>query len=148
MSFPAITDPAQKYFKDGQWTYDGSAWRPQDQLIAYRDVVRETWSNTEAAAGTNYHDFLTIAAGYVFIIQGVFAVNVTTAASNVDLYIRSGGINYYIMASGGSTPSNKIQYIGALVLKSGEVLRVAWNGCVLYDDIYAWVAGYKFLVAE
>lgn len=143
-----ITNPSERYFKDGLWTFDGSVWRPQNQLLAYRDVVRAQYYNPSASAGANVNNFAAIATGYVHVIEVMAGVNFSTAAGTVRWEIVSGGVAYLIGLSDYKTPTRELSYIGSFVLNSGENIRVTFNLCVLADVLYAAIAGHKFLIAE
>jgi len=143
-----ITNPVEKYFKDGQWTFDGTVWRPQNQLLAYRTVVREGYLNADSAAGTITKNFTAVAAGEVLVIQSIVGYNVSTATSNLQfsLYPTGGGV--VLDLSGYSAITRYLKYSNAVVLAETEYLRVVFGGVVLHDILYTAYCGYKFNIAE
>lgn len=143
-----ITDPVQKYFKDGQWTFDGTVWRPQNQLLAYRDVVRQSWITTTATLGTNTHDFASVPTGEVWIISTITAYNNTTAASTLLMIIISSATEYVISRTAFEAITRYSSRQGQFVLKPGENIRVTFGGCVLNDTLIAFVIGHSFKINE
>jgi hypothetical protein len=143
-----ITNPAEYYFKDGSWTFDGTVWRPQNQLLAYRDVVHESWTTSTASAGTNLHSFSAVADGYVHIYTALFALDTPTAASAISWYVHSAGSDYQLDYSALYTPTRILRTSGQIVLRAGDYLTVVFLSCALNDSLAAYTHGYKFLIAE
>lgn len=143
-----ITDPAQKYFKDGHWTFDGTVWRPQNQLIAYRNVVRLSAVNADAAAGTVFLDCAVVAAGTVHAITNINSVDNTSALTQLRLYVKSGGGYYYLRQALAPPAGAYTTWDGEIVIKTGENIGAQFIGVVLHDVLVITVNGYEFLIAE
>ncbi len=143
-----ITNPSEKYFKDGLWTFDGSVWRPQNQLLAFRDTVREAWSDTNAGVGTNTHNFTTVPAGQAWVVDSLLAFNATTAASFISIALVSGATSVSIAYTAYNAVTRLVELYPGIVLKAGEYIQAGFLNCVAGDDIYAHLAAHMFKVAE
>ncbi len=143
-----ITNPAEKYFKDGLWTFDGTVWRPQNQLIAYRDVVRGITVNSDAAAGSVYIDIAAVPAGQVHVINSIIAYDNTTAVTFIYEYIKSGGSYYYLNYDGVMAMRQMSKYIGTAVLRAGENIGALIGGVTLHDVLVVIANGYYFKTGE
>jgi hypothetical protein len=143
-----ITDPAQKYFKDGLWTFDGTVWRPQNQLYAYRTVWREAWYDLNAAAGTNTHNFGTVPAGEVWVLEGLHLRNVVTAASFCSVALIGVGATVNIGYTAYATVTRELLIHCSITLAPTEYVQAGFLSCALNDDILADVWGHKFKIAE
>jgi hypothetical protein len=143
-----ITNPAEKYFKDGLWTFDGTVWRPQNQLLSYRDTVNIAKSNTNADAGPNILQSDAVPSGEVHVITSIIAWNDTTAVTMIRLYKGGYATAYYIDLLNAPAAKVPVKYQGQLVVKAGGLVCVLFNGCTAGDDLYLYACGYKFLIAE
>lgn len=143
-----VLSPSDYYFKDGLWTYDGSVWRPQNQLLAYRDTLRLVYSNNDAAAGAVTYDFTAVPAGEVHVITTAYLYDATTATVGCEFDVVSSGTAYPITTTYYDTVKQTLHYVGSLVIKAGENLRAGFYSCVLHDVLRAFIHGYKFKIAE
>ena len=145
---PGITNPSEKYFKDGQWTFDGTVWRPQNQLLAYRDTIREVYSETKVGAGTATFDFSTCPAGYVYVLTYLFCVNLSTAAAYIVAYVYDGVSSIRVDLTAYETVTRIFRLPCQLVLKASDRLRYEIYSCANGDVLRGSAHGYKFLIAE
>lgn len=143
-----ITNPSEKYFKDGLWTFDGSVWRPQNQLLAYRDVIGEVFTDTTADAGLNTVNFTQVPAGEVHVVDSIYAENSVTAACYILAYITRSAVAYWITRTLFYPVTQYIALQGPFVLKASDCLSIAFYNCVLNDTLRAHYVGHKFLIAE
>ncbi len=143
-----IVNPSERYFKDGLWTFDGTVWRPQSQLISYRSVIHEAYNLTTAAAGTNSYSFTAVPAGKVAVISSVYAANFVTAASYLAAYINSGVTSYILEFTQYAAVTRFLNSKGQFILAAGELIKVYWFACVLNDTIGAAINGHLFDIAE
>jgi len=145
---PGITNPSEKYFKDGQWTFDGTVWRPQNQLLSYRDTVNISVTVADATAGTNTLLSTAVPAGEVHVITAVTAWNDTSASTLARLKKDVAGGNYWIDAVIAPARYYPLKFQGTLVMKEGDKLGAAIYGCTLHDVLSMTGVGYKFKIAE
>jgi hypothetical protein len=143
-----ITNPAEKYFKDGLWTFDGTVWRPQNQLFAYRDSYWQQVSNLSPGAGIITLNGTAVPAGEVWVVTNMYARNDTTATSTVALLVTDTVTNFYVDDSLYYALPRSLRWSGQAVLKATWLARAIFSGVVAGDDLYAWFSGYKFKIAE
>lgn len=145
---PGITNPSEKYFKDGQWTFDGTVWRPQNQLLSYRDTVNISVTIADATAGTNTLLSTAVPAGEVHVITAVIAWNDTSASTLARLKKDVAGGNYWIDVVIAPARYYPLKFQGTLVMKEADKLGATIYGCTLHDVLYMTGVGYKFKIAE
>jgi hypothetical protein len=145
---PGITNPSEKYFKDGLWTFDGTVWRPQNQLLAFRDTKQLDGTISDAVAGLNTSNLTAVPAGEVWVITNVIGWNDNHAMTSASIVLvgHEGGVYIDMLAS--PAAKTALKYAGNVVLRATEYLRFYFYGCTLHDAIVANASGYKFLIAE
>lgn len=142
-----ITNPAEEYFKDGQWGWDGTAWQKLNLLFGVQDRWMENLGGTKSGAGSYIKLSTAVPAGYIYVVQILAAYNATTAPDYISLYLNDSATNYLIakvLTPGVGIP---LYVAGQYVLKAGDMVRVLVAGCLDGDVIGAFVWGYKMKVA-
>jgi len=143
-----ITNPAEPYFKDGLWGWDGTVWRKLPLVWGYSSQVAETLGETKDGNGDFTADSATVAEGEVWVVQHVFLVNWSGVRGGIYLEaIISGGI-YLLAHQEVPVARTGVYWTGELTLKEDDGIRVVQAGCVDKDVIWAGVVGYKMGIAE
>lgn len=140
------TNPTEAYFDKGLWGWDGSVWRKLGLVWNYEDTLAVAASNLSAAAGQNVLDTAAFGAGFVYVVQAIVGIDITSAPSQIRLLVVSDG-NFVplkqVATPGVDTP---VEWTGHITLKAGDKVRVRFQGCTLNDDLWVYVLGYKMAV--
>lgn len=142
-----ITNPAEEYFKDGVWGWDGTQWRKLNLTWGYADRWSEQVIELNASAGTNSLLTTAVPAGYVYILQAASVRDVNTAATREAIMAFNGSVAYWLMVKDTATVNMPYMWQGEIVLKAGDQVRGYFEGCALNDDLYLQCWGYKMRVS-
>lgn len=143
---PGITDPAEEYFKDGSWGWDGTRWRKGAIPFAYTAQWYENLGNASAPGGTYSVNSTAVPAGYIYVLQALSIENDTGARGMARIFARPSGLYTclgYTLAPAQFQPT---YFSGAIVLKAGDTVLVTQLATVAGDAIYASVIGYKVAI--
>ena len=145
---PGITNPAEAYFKDGGWSWDGTVWRKQPMMFGYSDRYSEVESSVNVAAGSHNLDFTVVPAGEIWVVNAISARCSTANPSSISVLLNLGGNTHYLLVQTTVVAWIPEIALGAFVLKEGDFVRATFAGCSLNDDIYAQASGYKMSIVE
>jgi hypothetical protein len=142
-----ITNPAEEYFKDGLWGWNGSKWKKLALLLGYTDRWAEDAAGIKSGAGTYQYDTAAVPSGYVYVAAVVSLLNITGARGMCRLFAM-GGANYVCLAAT-VTPAQYVPTIftGMITLKEGDYLRLTQLSCQDGDVLYGGVYGYKMAIS-
>jgi hypothetical protein len=117
-------------------------------IWGYNGQWLERQYNTNCIAGTNNLDFTEVPEGEVWVLKRIVVTNINTNCSRIRIYTLSGGTVYTLEER--TAPTKDVRYGATLeaVLVEGDQLEVGFEGCAAGDDIYAWVNGYKMVIAQ
>lgn len=145
---PGITNPAEPYFKDGIWGWDGSVWRKLPLIWGYSDRWLEDLGGTKSGAG-NYQKFgAVVPAGYVYVLQALFIRNDSGARGRAYLEVYDGSDMYSLVTVMVPARYEVCAWDGALVLKAGDRVVVTQHTCLDADVLKGGSWGYKMKVTE
>lgn len=139
--------PTEEYFNKGTWGYDGTLWRKLPMLWGYSESWRERKQNLSCAAGANSLLHTAVSAGEVWVLESISVFNVQTDCTYIRIYITSGVMSYIFKQFSDPALNVPEQYSGRFTFGPGDVLTVTFAGCVLNDDIYSDVVGYKMRIS-
>ena len=143
-----ITNPAERYFKDGLWTFDGTVWRPQSQMFGVRTRYAEVKSTGAATVGLNTFNTTAVPAGIIQVVTAATWVNWSHACGPVIFSLIAGAVqpmlNMQPTVAAGVTGA----FVGWIVMTAGDLLRVEMYNCTLNDGIACSFAGFQFKSAE
>ena len=142
-----ITDPAQEYFKDGGWGWNGTAWVKNGVAFAYSDVYGETESIPVTGAGNNKMTFSVVPAGEMWVITNISASSTTNEPTACYLDAAIDGAIRVLVRGPYPTAGLTTDWRGQIYLKEGDYVRVTFTGCVAGKWVGAWATGYKVKVA-
>lgn len=145
---PGITNPAEAYFKDGLWGWDGSVWRKLPLLWGYSDTLTEHKASTNVSAGDASKNFSVVTSGEIWVIASFVAWSDQANISTIEFYLDDGEDNQLICREVYSTAEVTVKAPVPLYVPPGGRLRVTFKDCALNDDIYATVTGYKMKIEE
>jgi hypothetical protein len=143
-----ITDPAQKYFKDGLWTYDGAVWRPQNQLIAYRARIVASVSATSTGASPTTVSSAAVPTGYVHIIQAISAFHDDTVARAVIIIANGGGATVGLATNAALAPFGYLLFSTPLALAANDIIQSSCYSLTSGKKIYVGLWGHSFKIDE
>jgi len=138
-----ITDPAEEYFKDGIWGWDGTQWRKLGLLFGYRATVGENVSNLDAGEGENCLTSTPVPQGEVWVIQDIAGVNVNTSCARIAMYVCRSNREYPLLDQTSCSVYIWVIWTGNIVLSEGDCLKIRFFGCTAGDDIHLRYLGYK-----
>lgn len=128
--------------------WDGSAWHKLPMVWGYSDVYHEALSDINVSAGTNTLVGATVPAGEVWVVTSIIAYNTTSANSFLSIIIYNGVTNYNLTRKKDAVANVVEQWIGNVYLEEDDRVRIAFDGCTLNDDLYAFILGYKMKIAQ
>lgn len=138
-----ITDPAEDYFKDGIWGWNGSAWRKLALIPGISSLYREVESSIGVGAGTQNLQFSACPAGKMRIISQFSARCTTANPTYIILLANLGGKWHFIEAKNYNNAYTTISTSGPIYLEAGDYLNARFSACQAGDDIYAYASGYE-----
>lgn len=143
-----ITNPAEEYFKDGIWGWDGTVWRKLPLVWGYSAQYAEYEYTRGVAAGHRFLTFSTVPAGQIWIITNFSARCSTANPSLIALTANLGGVELDLHAEPYATALATVDVQCYIIMAEDDFLKAYFDDCALNDDIYAYAAGYKMKVAE
>ena len=141
-----ITSPAEEYFKDGLWGWDGTQWRKIGLLLGYEDRYAEVESADDVSAGTNTLTFTAVTPGEIWVITAFTADCEQANPSTVLLYAKCDGVYIHLKREAYTVAKTTVEMPTHIVLKAGDQLLVSFYECAEGDDIGASALGYKVAV--
>lgn len=130
-----------------QQQYTGSAWVKSNLLWGYNDLFAEVVYDTNASAGTNTLETTAVPSGYVYILTSCMVVNINSVCTRIRKLAWRSGTEYCDFDTSSSPAAGIHQPIACWIpLKEGDTVRGVFYGCVLNDDIYLAVWGYKMKI--
>ena len=143
-----ITNPAEPFFKDGQWGWDGTLWRKLPMVWGYSDRYFEDLGGTQENGGTYSAYGTEVPPGEVWVIQSMRLTNITGARGYINFYAYAGAASHVLYYRKTPAVGEYDFWEGAVALKAGDKVRVIQASCLDDDVLYGSVWGYKMKVAE
>ena len=128
--------------------WDLTVWRKLAMLWGYTDRYVYDLSGTATAV---YYWATTpvVAAGYIFVVQGVYIRNNSKAGTSQVIQFQAGGVVYHFGAYGVLIAQYiPTTYNGEIALAAGDRVYVSCNLCTIGDAIQAGVWGYRMKINE
>ncbi len=142
-----ITNPAEEYFKDGLWGWDGSQWRKLQLLWGYTSHWAERNIATASEAGTLRVYSSIVPDGEVWVLQAVHCLARNTDGI-VEIWLQDGGSDGVSLARAVNPGVwQGARWAGSAVLQSGGCVKGQITGQVVDDVIELGVWGYKMKIA-
>ena len=112
----------------------------------YKETLRERKQNLSAAAGDNTLVHTVVPEGEIWVVENITVWDSNTACTYVRVYVNSGISSYVVWHV--PSPVNNVPdtYPYGFVLGEGDGVTVLFTGCVLNDDIYSDIIGYRMIV--
>lgn len=145
---PDITDPNEPYFKDGIWGWDGAVWRRLPIVWGYSADYRQALSALAVGAGTRLLTGTAVDPGEVWVVTHMTAQNTSSTTASTRIYVIDNATTYPVRQQLAPAAWEEVMWTGWLPLHEGAYLRAYFYGCVLNDNIYFTIHGYKMLIAE
>jgi len=143
-----ITNPAEEYFKDGVWGWDGAAWHRLPMVWGYSQRLTTYKSTPNVAAGNHSVGLDTPPAGEVWVILGAHAWDVQTVITRIEFTFLTIGASAHLICKNAPATTEGLFLASPVVLRANDVLCADFTGCALNDDLYVFGWGYKMKVAE
>ena len=143
-----ITNPAEVYFKDGIWTWDGSAWLKQPPIFGYSDEWSESKIATAVGAASATASTTAVDPGYIYVFQGASIFHDAGANKELTLTANKGGVGVILFNDLAAVTGTWYPVICEITLHEGDTISgsVGTPGdgkrCLLR------VGGYKMKIAE
>jgi len=143
-----ITNPAEAFFKDGQWTWDGSVWRKQPLLFGFSELAGEILAAGSLAAGTNVLAGAAGAAGEIAIVRQVAVRYVGTPPTSLQVLSVGTPGTPPVLAEYSVVSNTWYCARCFLVLEEGDYLTAVTAGATAGDALYFRYSGYKMSIVE
>ena len=143
-----ITNPSEKYFKDGLWTFDGSVWRPQTQLFGVRDAVAEAVNVASAPTNPYTMSFTVVPAGEWHIVTFVSASNWTDASFTAIIIASINGVMLNLKRQDAITTGLQLEFNGWVVLTPGDRMQIYFDNGAVGNNLKGWLAGFKMMIGD
>jgi hypothetical protein len=145
---PGITNPNEKYFKDGLWTFNGSVWRPQTQMFGVRDAVAEAINVASAPTNPYTLSFTAVPTDELHVVTFVSASNWTDASFSAIVIASINGVTLNLKRADGITTGLQLEFSGWVVLTPGDRMQIFFANGAVGDNLKGWLAGFKMMIAE
>ncbi len=143
-----ITNPAEEYFKDGLWGWDGSVWRKLPMLWGYSDRWAEVQDHDMTSDATYSFDTVAVPAGYVYKLEHATIANQSAVRGMAYIAISLSAIAYPLVLTLEPARYQAVTWTGSLTLKEGDKIIFRQLSCITDDVIRAAAWGCKMKIAE
>lgn len=143
-----ITDPAEEYFKDGLWGWDGAAWRKLPLLWGYSAQYLEYETVTAASTSAQDLTFSTVPAGELWVVTSVTFYCNNNSPTRINLSIYDGTTHHYILMAAYPVANRTISVNGPWYLIKDDYLRYRISSVAIGAVLHAYAFGYKMIVPE
>jgi outer membrane protein assembly factor BamB len=110
-----------------------------DKLFSFGDVLLDLVLTGNAVAGANMLTFTAVPAGKVQFVTGMAAYNNTSACTQIILGVLRSGVWYWLDGVVAPGVNDMAILRGQMNLAAGDQAGVAFQGCALGDDLYAYL---------
>lgn len=141
-----ITDPAQEYFKDGGWGWNGSEWVKLGVVWGYSDAYLERNLVNDCDVGTNWLYGTEVPAGEVWVVSSAYGRDTNNIVTAFYLGVDLDGVTYTIDHIINLAANVGHVWSGSIVLPAGARMYGLFLGCTVDDQILATFCGYKMKV--
>ena len=145
---PGITDPAEAYFKDGLWGWDGSVWRKLPLLFGYSESLAQWIRETNATAVEDTLDLGAVPEGEIWVITSASAHDRDTNVTKIVIYQQTAEGAHPVVEHFPTAAGERAIFSGWLVLPKDDYLYGEYIGTVLNDNIYVSCTGFKMAIVE
>jgi len=139
---PGITNPAEPFFKDGVWGWDGSDWQKAGIFLNYSDRYAVNLGQVGVAGGLYSATSGAVPAGKVYVINSVSMNNQTGARGAAVVHFRVAGLYATVAFTLAPLQYEPTVWNGAVALKQGDFIQVQQLATVAGDTIIACGLGY------
>lgn len=143
-----VTDPAEAYFKDGSWGFDGSVWRKLALVWGFSGAYLERETDDVEGIGTRLLQFSQCPLGSVRVVTGFCAYNATTAPSRTTLRVREGADSYVLKIQLAPGVYETVNLGQPVILVNPQYLDCAFSSCADGDTIAATAWGYEMALTN
>lgn len=117
--------------------------RAEDQLFSYKDRYFEHVESLLVAAGNHTLTASSPPAGEIWAITNAYAYNDVSAITWIENWLHDGAAAYRLSNILSPAIREPAHWTGLALIKPGDSIRARFTGCVLNDNIYLNIAGYK-----
>lgn len=145
---PGITNPAEEYFKDGGWGWDGSVWRKLPLVWGYSGVYGQSKTDIDVDAGDVSKAFTTVPIDEVWVVTIFVGWSDQANLEAIEFYLHDGAAYRLVCRKLYTTAGVTVGVLAPLYVPPEGILKVTFVDCAAGDDVYSTVAGYKMKIAE
>ncbi|GAH85784.1 unnamed protein product [marine sediment metagenome] len=118
------------------------AYPAVSDLQAISGFVRKVEKMTDVGAPNYDHDFYTVPAGRIFVMEMLSAYCWQATPTFVNFILRSGGVDYgfYLAAYGGAFENH--MWADPIKFDENEIVRIHWTTTLAATDVVASTFGY------
>jgi len=140
------TDPAEEHFDKGSWGYDGSQWRKMPLVWGYYDTYVEAGSVRSAGAGVETVVLGAVPAGYVYVVNTIAVLDITTDPTKVEGVVVKGGIDVPVFTKLSPGVNAWYAFVLSAALKEGDYVKAWFTGTANGDWLLLRAEGYKMRI--
>lgn len=145
---PGITDPAEAYFKDGQWGWDGTQWRKLPLVFGYSGLLGILVSDTDLAAGSVHLPTSTVPAGYLWIVTNINMRYIGTPPTRMTITMKVNGLGCDLLRQLAPVSDTMYSAQGWWICGFDDYLDLYIVGATATDDAHMYVTGFTMAIAE
>lgn len=137
-----ITDPAQEYFKDGGWHWDGSRWRKGGLAFEYAGQLLGQVAEANAAAGQNLLESGAVPADEIWVVTALSTRNNISTVTKRFLGVHQGATYHWLASDAGGAAYSALTWSALLIAVDGDKIAALQDGCTFNDHLFFDYAGY------
>ena len=145
---PGVTNPAEAFFKDGSWSWDGTKWRKQPMLFGFSDTLADRQFIADTGAGDIDLTSSAVPAGEIWVVTNVAYRNRDNACTDIVVWPATDNKTPPIIANYAPTAGQWDCQVINIVMEEGDTMVFRFNGCVALDYIEMQMVGYSMSIVE
>lgn len=142
-----VTDPAEEYFKDGTWEWNGSAWVKKPLALGFSGPFSASNDYGATGAGNAAGTVLTVPAGEVYVVQNIILWHNAGATKLIQAYFYDGTYSMQSIYEPFGWSDHRYMWRGEVPLETGDVLTVSCTAPGDGKRVYVRAWGYTMRAA-
>lgn len=120
--------------------------RGENQLFSLKDIYQEIQDKAAAGAGNNTETYATVPAGEIWCINHIYACDLTSAITRINIKVWDGVNSYNIIRYQGPAANEQAVWTGNLYMHEDDKIVITFVGCTAGDILQSTAFGYKMSV--
>lgn len=127
--------------------YNSTDWQKLPLIFGYTDRWVEEKEVLLAPAGDNSLDTAVVPAKYIYIVNSVAAIDVTSAITKISVVLIGNTITIPLKEQAAPAANVWCLWTGTAVLKTGDYCRALFTGTIANNRLILRVWGYKMKIS-